>query len=313
VAATRWDQFQKQAGFLEAAPLGTYWPGHAACHAFLNGLPRVVAAPLEGPPDEPASWTRALTRVLGAFPVAALVAPGLRSPAAQQALIDTFLSAGARGGTLWLDGPAGATPAALVAHRRALRPEDPRVRCVGPDVPTLTPGRRVLERVPATCLVAALGLGVTPALRGAHAPEWTPKAGQLDLIAGVPVDLLVPRGRRKLVALAAGLAGADITPAVVPAPPPLTLEAVVSQTLEAALLTLEASTLRGVALAKAAERNARGALTRLVERGLITRFRVEADPPDARSSVEGLALQVWISTPKRVRHFTLRMQPNQPP
>jgi len=150
VQSDSFERLTRFVGNMEQAGASEYPALHAACHALMNGVDRVIFAGVEDPIDEQ-QWVEALKRLFKSDPLAVVVAPG--GPPA--ALSEAFCALPyTRQSCLWLDSDPG--------------DHDGRIRAAPQIVPTTSPGRRSMEALPATALIAPLHLGTTTALRGVH-------------------------------------------------------------------------------------------------------------------------------------------------
>ncbi len=291
VRVRKFGDFQRLVAPVEAGP---YLAADAVCHALMNGVEVVTFAPVPSL-DERGALVAAAER-LAREGVDAIVAPGLVDVEAARKLWEAVAGDEV---VLWVDAPDGADVAAVLAHRERLGP-GPRV--AWPWVPTVTPGLRAQRRLPATCLVAALGLGVTGALRGVHEPPATPSAEALASLEAAGCDVLVARGRRRQIALvrpvrsrARGESGTAGDP--------------VERLLEAALAPLVMGATNGPALWRSLERAGRVALEPLVRAGVYSRAWVRCDADTNADGGRDPVVEVRLTAPDRVREVVLRVSP----
>ncbi len=166
-------------GDMEQASADDYPALHAACHAFMNGIDRVIFAGVSNA-DDPNEWVEALRRLFKSDPLPVVVAPG----GPPKPLAEAFCALPyTRVSCLWLDSDPGG--------------HDGRVREARQIVPTMTPGRRVSEDLRATALIAPLHLGTTEYLRGTHLEPRTPGLLQTDPLGQIVLSqALDPPGPR---------------------------------------------------------------------------------------------------------------------
>jgi hypothetical protein len=308
--ADRWARFQEHAGELESAPAG-WWAGHAACQAFLNGVSRVEFAGVTGVADA-AAMADAAQRLLAAAPLDALVLPGLTDPVGAGRVVAGFsrwqkscgVPVSGFSPTLWLDAPAGDVDS-ILAHRAALDGDPDTVRLVVPAVPTLSPGRRQYERLPASCLVAPLSFGCAAALRGVHEPESPYGPDELAALHAARVAVLVPSGVRRQVAAAFPLPIPKVPP-LGPAEPVPDELLVVSERIQAALDQALVDDRAAATSRPTAARLARAVLERFKSGGEIAGFTVRCDEETCEGS-DRPVVEVGLVFPQRVREVKIRM------
>ncbi len=161
-------QFQAICGLIEDT---SYLAAHAACHAKMNGISRVLAA--DADIADVSSIRRALDLAFNGGPFDALVIPGL-TDAALQLQVCTIcqphcLDFNFR---LFLDPPQH-TESTKIAQLQSMLPRF--ATFCWPYVSTVTPGRRSAEMLPPSCLIAPLALGTAAWLRGVHVlPSLSP-------------------------------------------------------------------------------------------------------------------------------------------
>ena len=307
-------RLQQHLGELEAAAPGSYPVAHAACAAFMNGVPRAAFAGVVAP-AEPASWAVAAVRLIDAFEPALLAAPGLVDAAATRRLVQAFVERtdriqGREPPVLWLDAPDRAGADAVLAHAQAVSADGERVRVAVPFVPTLSPGRRQYERLPATCLVAPLALGAAHELKGVSEPEAPFDLDQLARLEQAGVGVLAPVGPRRLVGAAFALER--------PRVPPLGPEPGLPPDFEATAAALEAELddlatrlqhqgLQGPSLQKALARDAGALLAGYRARGVIAGYAVRCDESTGTTAGGAPVLEIGLAVPRRVQQVVLRV------
>jgi len=296
--AGRFDRFQEQVGWLEAVRAGEYLAGHAACHALMNGVDRVVFAGL-GEAATPEEVGQAVHRLRDLGPLDLVVAPGLVEPSLARTLAEAVRAGGSR---LWLDAPPGADVEAVLTHAAAVADGD-HVRVVSPRVPTITPGRRQLEPLPATCLVAPLHLGTRPRLRGVHECPAPPGPDARRALEEAGCGLLEAVGRRRLVRLAfpAPLCHREDTPA--PSGPEARLEALLR---DACALCLDGGP-SNPTLWRRLERAVTSRLEELRRRGEVTAYVVRCDEETCGGVGGSPVVEVVVRLPSRVREVVVRV------
>jgi|GEM_PF-3284027 len=298
--ASRLSDFERHAGALADAPSAV---GHAAAAAFMGGVARVALAPVEGFGDATAVTSAARALLDGG--ATCLVAPGLGDLTVQRALVETFerwrdgedAPEHARDVTLWLD-PPGRVVTDVLERRDALGGDRRAIWLVTPAVRALGPGRSRPDRVPPSAVVAPLAMGTAPALGALVSLEddYT-SADRTALGDAGGIGVLVPRGPRRLVGLAAS------PPRVPEVPSSPTAEGGPSDPIERAIHEATARITEGViatdAVAPRLEREARAALRAFAAAGAISAFAVRYE--------EGQLL-VWYRTPTRVREVKVVTQ-----
>ena len=275
VQSDRFDRLQRFVGSLEGASAPEFPALHAACHAFMNGVGRVVFSSVAEPASEQ-SWVEALQRLFRSDPLPVVVAPGGPSAALAEAfrkLPHTALSC------LWVDGdtqPPGA----------------PRVRTNDQLVPTQSPGRSVEELLCGTALVAPLHLGTVCQLRGLHGRPRPD--GLLGLDARGKLTLTRP-----LSPPGTGLA-----------PPEPSVHSSVEFRLNAALGRMAAPIVltesEGPLLYARLRREADVILRELQRTGAITRYSVDCSASTSEGA-DGPVIEVRFAEPRRVEQVVLRV------
>jgi hypothetical protein len=313
----RFADFQRHAGEMEAAPVGGYRAGHAACHALMNGVSRVVLGPVEDD-GRARPLAEAVARLMADQPVDILVVPGLVDPPLVRAVVEAFGDAAVGHGpgpagrlpTLWLDAPDGSQADDVLEYRRSLGGDARRVRVVMPHVPTITPGRRQWERLPPSCLVAPLHLGTTPYLRGVHEADDFQDIEAARRLHRAGCGLLVPVGVRRAVRLAFPL----------PMPPPRSeddrapddepTDPLVAE-LRPALADACAPLLDGApntpSLWKSLERTCASVLMAYVKSDAIAGFVVRCDPDTNEGSPDNPVVEVILKRHRPVRDVVVRL------
>jgi hypothetical protein len=279
----------------------------------MNGVSRVAWAGVRAPAD-PDAWGPAVTRLLDAFEPAVVAAPGLIEPAAARALGLAFLARVARLGdreppTLWLDAPDRRDAAGVLAHAEAVGADGERVRVAVPWVPTLTPGRRQYERLPATCLLGPLALGTARELKGVSEPESPFSLDDLARLEAAGVGVLAPAGPRRLVGAAFPLERPKAPPLPgAPVPPDFDEAAArLEVELDELAVRLQHQGLQGPSLQKALVREAASLLGGLKARGEIAGFAVRCDESTGWSADGRPVVEVGLALPRRVEQVVLRV------
>jgi hypothetical protein len=313
----RFADFQRQVGELGAPEAQGWWGGHAVCHALMNGVARVVYVGVAADDlRDPARACAALTQAAGAGPLDGAAIPGDWGLSWAQAVAARWPEVCARGGwseraRLWLDAPDDAhagpsAPQGVLRFAQALtHPEAaPSVSVVGPWVPTQSPGCWREARLPGSCLVGPLWLGVASHLRGAHG---LPAERRLDPATQAAFEAagagwLWAAGARALVRLQ--------TPA--PLPPevisvPVTLDERIRAALEEATAqALTQGAAQGPRLWKQLERRAYSALMAFAAAGELVAFDVRCDADTNDGSAQPV-IAVHYKTPARVQRLSIRL------
>lgn len=163
VKTDRFAQFQNICGMLENE---NYLAAHAACHATMNRIPRVLAADANIADID--DLKRAFALLLSHDTFDALIIPGLTDTVIQDQLCDFCRPYIAETPfKIFLDVPQNASLDDIV-KRQSLLPRF--ASCCWPYIDTVTPGRRSSDALPASCLVAPLVFATAPYLRGVHEP-----------------------------------------------------------------------------------------------------------------------------------------------
>lgn len=326
----RFDQFQRQAGEIEQAAPGSFWAGHAACHCFMNGVARVVFSGVQEP-EVPRSWLGALSRLfLDEEPgLELLIIPGIEDPDLSAQLLGRFLastdSAASYGHreppTLWLDAPDHASVDEILRYAERIGADGERVRLATPRISVISPGRRSYERLPASCLIAPLALGLADALGAVHdldGPEAALDIDDLGRLQAAGCGVLAPRGKRQQLAAAFSLErprAPDLSPhapELLSEPLPSNFAGVsarLEEDLEAATRDLSGAGLRGGALRAAALREARAVLSGYKARGEIAGFVARCDEETCAGAEGEPVVEVHLNFPKRVSQVRLELRP----
>jgi len=307
-------RFQEHLGELEAAPAGSYPVAHAACSAFMNGLPRVAFAGVVDP-ARPEAWAEAVTRLFDAWEPTLVAAPGLVDPALVRPLVTAFAGrvarlSGREPPVLWLDVPDRAGAAAVLAHATAVGADGEGVRVAAPWVPTLTPGRRQYERLPATCLVAPLALGLVGALKGVSEPEPPYSLDDLARLEAAGAAVLAAVGPRRLVGAAFALERPKVPPLGPQAPVPPGFDeaaATIERELDDLSVTLQHQGLKGPSLWKSLVREATTLLNGYKARGVIAGFVVRCDESTGSTAEGHPVVEVGLAVPSRVEQVVLHV------
>ncbi len=309
----RFADVQRVLGELEAVRPGTFPAGHAACHALMNGVPRVV---FHGVGDVAREAPGAVQTLVRGGEVALIVVPGLQATEVTGAVVSAFeaerrlagASAAGSDVTLWLDTPAGVPLRELAQQRRDAAQASWAVRYVVPPVRTISPGCRAFESLPATCLVAPLALGCTAALRGVHEIDAPCDAELRRELVAAGCGVLEARGLRRLVHLAAAL---PVLPST--EPPPVEgaegLSARIEAALEDACRGMGDGPAPGPALWKSLERQAQAVLARFQQAGDIEAFVARCDADTNEGALAGPVVEVLVRLPRRVRSVVVRLAP----
>ncbi len=324
-------KFQELCGELESAAPGTYWVAHAACHAFMNGMERVILAPAD--PSAPEQVQRALRALLPQRPEL-IAMPG--DHPTHDRLVTTLQDWRREQGLdprdfpwLLLDAPPQASLSALCAEHDpdTHPPPPPWLHRVWPWVSTLSPGRRGEERLPGTCVAAALLRGTTHRLRGVHEIPVRPSHADLARARAAGIDVLGVFGQRRLVGLHHGppksappatddasQAHAGATALAPPGIAPLpAVEAPWAERLNLALNDACQEEIRrhanGPRLWKTLERRCRAILQGYQQATHITRFHVRCDEETASWGYGQPVVEILLWLPQRVQHLHFRVMP----
>lgn len=308
VRAASFKQFQELLGFLEQARPGG-WPGaHAACHAFMNGVERVVFAGVKSAADSqqhPQPWEEALASVMASEEPSLVVAPGA-SEAVQEALatlMDKAWQQGARS-VLLMDPSSRLRPEEVLPWWKVKNyASNPAVRGCWPPVSTLTPGRRNYETLPASCLVGPLLLGTAAELKGLHETPGLPPDVQQNLVQA-EFAVLEPRGVRGHPGLLAQVPLPDNERPKLQDAPDATPGRLQTRLQEAIADLLDKPNSPG--LWKTIERRATAVLVEMQERGEISGFHVRCDAETNEGSSSPV-VEVLLRQPQRVRELVVRV------
>lgn len=307
-------RFQHHLGELEAVAAGSYPVAHAACSAFMNGLPRVAFA---GVVDlaRPEAWAEAVTRLVDAWEPALVAAPGLVDPGLVRPLVAAFAARAARlqdrePPVLWLDAPDRADAAAVLAHAAAVGADGEGVRVAAPWVPTLTPGRRQYERLPPTCLLAPLALGLATELKGVSEPEAPFPLDDLAHLEAAGAGILAAQGPRRLVGGAFSL----VRPKAPPMGPATNVPpgfddaaSAIERELDDLSVTLQRQGLKGPSLWKSLVREGSTLLNGYKARGVIAGFVLRCDESTGSTPEGHPVVEVGLAVPSRVEQVVLRV------
>lgn len=275
VQTDSFDRMQRFIGQLELASCAEYPAMHAAYHAFLNGVDRVIFCGVEEP-ERVESWTAALERLFKSDPLPVVVAPGGPSGALAEAFRALPFT---RAAFLWVDRVAGE--------------RYDNVRAASQSVPTVSPGRRSFEELRATALIAPLHLETTRALKGRHERPTEP-------------GLLTTDARGRIV-----LDGHLSPPGTTLPPRPMSEVTSVQFRIDRAVAAMaEPILLRentNPALYKRLQRETQVILQGFLRRGEITAFTVRCDA-ETSAEAPGPVVEVMIREPRRVDAVVLRFQ-----
>ncbi len=153
-------KFQILCGMIEQE---SYLAAHAACHATMNGIARTIA--LDTDLSDPDALRQHADRIFDEAPFDALVIPGLTDFDLQKdicRIVERHADSPTR---VFFDPPRSIDIDDLVDRQKDL-PEF--AAFAWPWIATLTPGRRSMEWLPPSCLIAPLALGCATFLKGVH-------------------------------------------------------------------------------------------------------------------------------------------------
>lgn len=273
VQADRFERLARFVGGIEQTPALSYPALHAAWHAFVNGVDRVIFSSVAEPYGDEA-WIAAMKRLFQSDPLGLVVAPGGPS----EALAEAFRSLPfTRTSCLWVDEDPGA--------------RDEQVRAGEQEIPTISPGRRTPELLPASALIAPLHLGVVTALLGTHDPPTTSGWLKADaygrIVLAKPLDLpgprLPPRPEAEVSAVQ------------------FRIDRAIAKMVEPILLTENVSP----ALYRRLEREAAAILEPYKKKGEIVRYSVRCDS-ETSEDAGGPVIEIRLVEPKRVEEIILR-------
>ena len=211
VTTKNFRDFQRHVGALESASRASYFAGHAASHAFMNGVQRIVFQGIEADAS-PQDYVRALQGLLMCgVELHAVILPGRADEETHHAIAGAFTSYCEHRGVditthplmLWLDAPDRVPVADVVRRAQAIPSEQ--IQLAYPWIETTSPTRRSAERLPPSSLIAPLYLGCIEQLKGVHEPDSAPTEPDQNALARAGCGVLVPKGRRRLVHLASPL------------------------------------------------------------------------------------------------------------
>lgn len=312
-------RFQQHLGELEAVPAGSYPVAHAACSAFMNGVPRVAFAGVDDA-GRPEAWAQAVTRLFDAWEPALVAAPGLVDPALARALVAAFAARAQRlrdrePPALWLDAPDRAGASAVLAHAIAVGADGEGVRVAAPWIPTLTPGRRQYERLPATCLLAPLALGCAGELKGVSEPESPFSLDELARLEAAGVGVLASVGPRRLVGAAFRLERSKVPPFGAPSDTPPDFDeaaTAIERELDELSVHLQHQGLQGPSLWRSLVREASTLLNGYKARGVIAGFVVRCDESTGCTPDGHPVVEVGLAVPRRVEQVVLHVRGRTP-
>lgn len=321
-------KFQRFCGQLEQQ---SYFAGHAACHATMNGIERTLAA--DADISDMCAIQKAADALFEAGPWDALVLPGLTDLDLQKAVCDICQPhLDAFDFRLFLDPPPLSDVATILRHQQSL----PRFATYAwPWVSTVTPGRRSAERLPPSCLIAPLALGTAQYLRGVHDLEPSPDHAVTLHEKGVEVMVNTCVQRRTVVSRLAPQVPSpkpseDLINTFVEIADPNAVrltDPVQSKmerdeaAIEAMLLDtinqrcdaiLRQGPLNNAGLWNALKRTATSVLMDAKSRGLITQYHVRCDEETASwGTPTAPVVEILIGFPKRVKqlNFMARRMP----
>ena len=142
----------------------SYWAAHAACHATMNGISRTIA--LDTDIQSAESLQKNITQIFNEDPFDALVIPGLTDPELQKIACNACQPFASQFDfRVFLDPPKTSSLETIVKRQKECPPF---AAYAWPWVSTITPGRRSMELLPPSCLIAPLALGTTTFLKGVH-------------------------------------------------------------------------------------------------------------------------------------------------
>ena len=262
-------------GRLEAAPQERFPAMHAAWHAFLNGVDRVIFSAVGGDETD-ADWVAALKRLFTSDPIGVVVAPGGPSGPLAQAFCDLPFT---RTACLWVDSDPGL----------AL---DERVRVASQVVPTVPPGSRTPSPLPATALIGPLHGGACQALKGQHSAPTGPGA----------LLTINARGRIRL-AETLDPPGTHLPPR--PAPQVSAVQFRIDRAIARMVEPINLTTTESPGLYRRLEREATAILEAFLRRGEITEFTVRCNE-ETSEGAGGPVIEVQIREPQRVESVLLK-------
>ncbi len=288
-------------------PGGAFPAGHAVAHGVMVGQQPVAFRACAA--DTAAAWVAALAALLSDDTVACVVAPGATALDTQRALAAAFEGwRGARSDVaLWLD-PPDDDPAAAVARRQALGPPSRGVRLALPSVRSITPGLGRASRLPASCVVGPLALGLARHLPGLHEVERRYGPRELAALREAGCGALVARGPRRLVSLAfpPPLPRPASTTPLGAAPAADPIERAVREATE----HLIEGRRDGPALWRALEREATRIMEGLVARGVVSAYAARSDAETWEAAGGHPCVEVVYRTPRRVRQVKILTRPS---
>ena len=317
--------FQSLCGMIEDT---SYLAAHAACHAKMNGISRILAADADISSLDAIRHALDLLKAADAFD--ALVIPGLTDAALQMQVCTACqivcLESPFR---LFLDPPAS-SKAEDIAKRQTMLPRF--ASYCWPYVPTVTPGRRSAESLPPSCLIAPLALGTATYLRGVHDLDALP-ADDVAMLGENNVAVMIPKrqGPRTVV----GCLNPPVQSAPqpvnafveVPVPRPDTAKDDIDAQIEAKESAIEAQILAEIEmhardiykqyvkndamLWSALTRSATAVLMQAQSTGRIKSYRVRCDAETASwGTPDTPVVEILLEFPKRVKQarFTVERQ-----
>lgn len=314
-------KFQDLCGLIEQS---SYLAAHAACHASMNGMSRILA--VHAPISQLDGLITALDSIFKAGPWDALVIPGLTDFIFQKEIAAHCLKFSDHFDfKLFLDPPKSATPAEIVDHQKSL----PRFACFAwPWISTVTHGRRSPEWLPPSCVIAPLALGCTDHLRGVHELDKI-SSSDAHILRNHDVEVLVNKTiqRRPVIGLFPHESSHSTQPlksdfVEIPLPntePSFSDENAVAQNAFEIEITqklhqrcdelIQMYPKNDASLWSALERTAISILSDAKMRGQILKYHVRCDEETASwGTKEAPVVEVLIEYPKRVKEIHFRMK-----
>jgi len=293
--ATRFDHFQRLAGQLETASASNFPALHAVCHALMNGIPEVHVFGI-GEVESRSEWLAALAEAVELDSAHILVAG---TPAELVHDLAKHFTSTARQATLWLPSSAPRDPIKSLEYRESLPGGRNEVRLALPAVDTISPGRRGMEPLDATCLILPLVMKRVEHLRGVHELPRAPSSQVIRRLDEAGFGLLAPLGRRRVAGLA--LPVQERTP-----PAPYSVSDEIQEAVDRVVQTFVGQAV-GPGLWKRVERDVKGVMYRFRKTKQISAFSVRCDDETNMDVTDGVAVEVAFSTPKRVKEVIIRV------
>lgn len=204
-----------------------------------------------------------------------------------------------RRATLWLPSATPRDPIASLAYRQSLPGGRELVRLALPAVATISPGRRAMEPLDASCLILPLVLNRVENLLGVHEVARKPPPEVVKRLDEAGFGLIAPVGRRRVAGLALPVVDR-------PTPEATSLSDEIREAVDQVVQSAVGQTV-GPGLWKRVERDVKATMYRFKKTRRIVDFAVRCDDETNAEVTDGVAVEVVFSTPKRVKEVLIRV------